>query len=95
MPQIAWLLSLSFAEENGDCVAAMRHLRLSASGGLKLSMDSLIEYFENGILHHSDLAETLQAFYLARAELLSTDRDKFIEFLKVKGEEYKTNNYDC
>jgi TPR repeat protein len=72
---------------NGDYVAAMRHLRLSASAGLKLSMDKLIDFFfMYGLLCHRDLAETLQAFYLARAEMKSEDRDKFIAHLKRIGE---------
>ena len=70
---------------NGDRAAAMRHWRLSASGGLKVSMDSLITCFEYGWLHHADLAESLKAFYLARAELGSEDRDQYIAYLKRTG----------
>ena len=54
---------------NGDRVAAMRHWRSSASGGLRMSMDNLKLCFEDGYLRHGDLAETLQAFYVARAEM--------------------------
>ena len=71
--------------ESGDYVAAMRHWRLCASGGFKGSMDSLIFYFQDGLLQHADLAETLQAFYLARDEMKSEGRDQFIKHLKVKG----------
>ena len=71
---------------SGDAVAAMRHFRLSASGGLRVSMAALIAYFEQGSLRHGDLAETLQAMYLARAELSSKDRKKYIEHLKKTGE---------
>ena len=49
-------------------------------------MEGLIECFEDGLLHHGDLAETLRAFYLARAEMKSDDRDEFIEYLKENGE---------
>jgi hypothetical protein len=73
-------------DENGDDVAAMRHWRLSASGGYRLSMHNLIVCFHDGLLHHANLAKTLQAFYLARAEIKSEDRDKFIEYLKMTGE---------
>jgi len=53
---------------------------------MKRSMNDLIcMYFEKGRLHHADLAETLQAFYLARAELRSEDRDECIEHLKRIG----------
>ena len=71
---------------NGAPVAAMLHWRLSASGGYKRSMESLLTFFEFGLLHHGDLAETLRAFYLARAEMKSDDRDEFIEYLKENGE---------
>jgi TPR repeat protein len=78
---------------NGDYVASMRHWRLSASGGYKLSMDCLIDDFEDGFLRHGDLADTLKAFYRARAEMRSEDRDKYIEYLKKTGE-YK-EEYEC
>ena len=81
------------AEENGDHAAAMRHWRLSASGGSKRSIEKLMARFARGLLHHADLSETLQAYYLARSELKSEDRDKYIEYLKMKGE-YK-EEYDC
>ena len=51
----------------GDYIAAMRHWRVSASGGLTTSMVSLIDCFESGILKHEDFAETLQAMYHSRA----------------------------
>ena len=72
--------------ENGDHVAAMRHWRLAASGGMRMSMTNLIAYFERGLLHHGDLAETLQAMYLSKAELRSEDRNKYIVHLKMIGE---------
>ena len=79
---------------DNECVAAMRHWRLSASMGYRNSMEALIEdCFENGLLHHRDLAETLQAMYRARAEMKSADRDAYIEYLKRTGE-YK-KEYDC
>jgi len=71
---------------NGDIVAAMRHFRLSASGGFRKSMEGLTACFEDGLLHHADLAETLQAFYRARAEMKSEDRDQCIKHLKEIGE---------
>jgi TPR repeat protein len=73
------------ANENGDNVAAMRHWRLSASAGSKLSMNNLILCFEEGFLHHGDLAETLQAMYLARTEMKNEGRDKYIAALKITG----------
>ena len=79
--------------ENGDLVATMRHWRLSASGGLKMSMNNIIICFEEGQLHHGDLAATLQAFYLARAEMRSKDRDVYIAYLKMTGE-YE-EEFDC
>ena len=83
---IASLHNLACTEwESGDRVAAMRHLRLSVSGGYRQSMEGLIAYFEIGLLHHADLAESLQAFYCARTEMKSTDRDQFIKFLKEIG----------
>ena len=78
---------------SGNYVAAMRHWRLSAAGGYKPSMNCLIFYFECGFLHHADLAVTLRAFYRARAEMKSKDRDQHIEYLKQTGEyreEYDT-----
>ena len=72
--------------ECGDGVAAMRHWRLSASGGSKASMGALIGCFEHGLLQHKDLAETLQVFYRARAEMKSEDRDQYISYLKETGE---------
>ena len=81
-------------EEAGfNFVVAMRHWRLSASGGLKFSMNSLIECFQGGLLYCGDLAETLQAMYRARAEMKSENRDQFIEHLKKNGE-YQAE-YEC
>ena len=76
---------------NGNDVAAMGHLRLSASVGNRDSMEALISCFECCLLRHADLAETVQAFYLARAEMRSKDRDYYINHLKMTGkykEEY-------
>ena len=67
-------------------VAATRDFRLSASGGLRMSMVNLIKRFEIGWLHHGDLAKTLQAYYRSRAEMKSKDRDQYIEHLKRTGE---------
>ena len=79
--------NLGFAEaEDFNPVAAMRHWRLSTSVGHNESKDKLIISFEEGLLHHSDLAETLQGMYLARAERRSKDRDHFIEHMKRTGE---------
>ena len=81
------LHNLGNAEERrSNYVAAMRHWRLSASGGSKLTTNKLIRYFEHGLLHHDDLAETLRAFYRSRAELRSADRDYYMEHLKEIGE---------
>ncbi len=77
---------------NGNFAAAVRHFRLSASGGYREAMEAFITYFEFGLLRHRNLAETLQAFYLARAELRSEDRDKYIEQTKHTGK-YK-KEYD-
>ena len=81
------------ANEKGDRVTAMRHWRLSASGGLKKSMYGIVVCFKEGLLHHGDLAKTLRAFYQARAELRSEERDKHIEYLKRTGE-YDAK-YEC
>jgi hypothetical protein len=35
-------------------------------------MENFTVYFDVGFLRHEDLAETLQAFYLARAEMTSS-----------------------
>ena len=54
-------------------------------------MGGLLARFEEGLLHHSYLAETLQAMYLARAEMKSEGRDQWIVHLKITGkykEEY-------
>ena len=66
--------------------AAMRHWRLSASGGYRRSMESLIVSFEGGLLHHGDLAGTLQAMYRSRAEMRSENRDEWIKYLKKTGQ---------
>ena len=72
--------------ESGDHIAGMCHWRLSASGGYRASMGNLIICFQRGLLHHDDLAKTLQAMYRSRAEMRSEDRVKFIEHLKNIGE---------
>ena len=79
--------------QNGEYSAAMRHWRLSASGGFKNSLNNVIFSFEEGLLHHGGLAETLQAFYCSRAEMKSVDRDRYIEHLKETGE-YREENHD-
>jgi len=83
----------STAAGHGDFVAAMRHWRLAASRGLKISMENLIVCFEDGLLFHGDLSETLQIFYHSRAEMKSEDRDRYIEHLKKTGE-YVAENHD-
>ena len=85
-------IEVNRGSRNRDIIAAMRHWRSSASGGYSLAMGRLIVCFEPGLLHHGDLAETLQAFYRARAEMKSKDREQFIEYLKRTGE-YETG-YD-
>ena len=75
-----------FAKDTYGDSAAMPHWRLAASGGFKKSMILLTECFEIGLLHHSDLAETLQTFYRARAEMKSKDREQYIAYLKRRGE---------
>lgn len=49
-------------------------------------MNSIISRFEDGVLRHGDLAEPLQAFYVARAEMWSKDREQYIAYLKMTGE---------
>ena len=56
-------------------------------------MTNLIICFKDGFLHHADLAESLQVFYRARAEMKSDDRDTHIKHLKMIGE-YEAE-YDC
>ena len=55
-------------------------------------MESLIVSFEGGLLHHGDLAGTLQAMYRSRAEMRSENRDEWIKYLK-KTEQYQ-QEYD-
>ena len=76
-----------------DLFAAMHHWRLSASAGYRASMGTLIVYFEDGVLHHGDLAETLQAFYCARSEMKSKDRDAYIGYLKRTGKYREEYNF--
>ena len=71
---------------NGNSGAAIRHWRLAAAGGFMKSMLNLIVCFDEGFLRHGDLAESVQAFYLARAEMKSEDRDQYIKHLKETGE---------
>ena len=73
-------------KNNGDFVSAMRCWRLSASGGIRRSMEDLIDYFEGGVLHHGDLTETMQAMYRSKAEMRSDARGKYIAYLKMTGE---------
>jgi len=88
------LHNVGCAEEiAGDDVTAMRHWRMSASGGYTPSMEALIKCFEVGLLYHGDLAETVQAFYLARAELWTEDRNQYIEYLKKTGKYKEAYNY--
>jgi hypothetical protein len=81
-----YLIAYIEEEKTGDRTAAMRHLRLSASGGFRVSIEKLINCFEDGLLHQADLAETMQAYYLARDEMRSDDREKYIQHLKMIGE---------
>jgi hypothetical protein len=76
---------LACMEDRSDKVAAMHHARLSASGGYKKPIEGLIACFEDGLLRHGSLAETLQAFYRSKAERKSNDRDHYIEHLKKTG----------
>ena len=80
---------------SADQVATMRHWRLAASGGHRRSMTALIEcFFEAGLLHHADLAETLQAFYRAQTEMKTEDRDRYIKYLKETGEYHPSTKYE-
>ena len=74
----------------GDNIAAMRYWRLSAAGGYTPPIGDLIGCFEDGLLHHGDLAETLQVMYRSRAEMRSEERDEYIRHLKRTGR----YNYD-
>ena len=74
------------AQSNGDHAAAMHNYRMCASGGFRRSMEDLIGAFGAGLLHHADLAKTMQSFYRSRAEMMSKDRQQFIEHLKEIGE---------
>jgi len=76
-----------------NVAVVMGHFRLSASGGFKLAIKVLIDFFEDGMIHHADLAETLQAYYRARVEMKSEDRDEHIEYLK-KTRKYE-EEFDC
>ena len=67
---------------NGDRAAAMRHWRLSASGGLKISMDNLIICFEVGSIM-ATLPKLCKPSILQ--ELRSEDRDQYIAYLKRTG----------
>ena len=83
----------AWEERNGNIIAAFRHWRLSASAGYRSSMENLIKRFEFGLLHHTDLAETLQAFYRSRAEMNSRDRDQYIRHLKETGKYNEEYNF--
>ena len=79
------------AMRNGNDATAMRHFRLSASGGYRKSVEILIDFFAVGSLRHCDLAESLQAYYIARSDMRSKDRDQHIAYLEMTGkykEEY-------
>ena len=78
---------------NGNNVAAMRHMRLSASGGYRKSMDNLIACFEEGLLHHGNLAESLREYYRSRAEMKSEGRDQYIAYLKSTGKYHDTYDF--
>ena len=86
-----YLGGIEFRSDNH--LAAMRHFRLSSSGGFKPSVGGLIAFFEDGFLHHADLAETLQAFYRSRAEMKSEDREQYIACLKKVGD--YNEEYEC
>ena len=81
---------LGCAEQDGDYVASFHDWRLAASGGHRRSMEPLIAYFEDGLLRHGDLAETMQLMYRSRAEmrceLTGEVRNRYIEHLKMSGE---------
>ena len=86
---------LGFMEDSNDeYVAAIRHWRLSASGGYRESMKGLIIYFEVGLLRHGDLAEILQNMYLSRAEMRSEERNKYLEYMKSLRKDYGTGADD-
>ena len=68
---------------NGDYVAAMRYWRLSASGGYRNSMGALIDCFEEGLLQHVHLSETLQTFYRSSANMKSKGRELHIGYLQI------------
>jgi hypothetical protein len=78
---------------NGNNVAAMRHWRLSASGGYRRSMDNLIACFEEGLLHHGNLAESLRAFYRSRDEMKSEGRNQYIAYLKSTGKYHEAYDF--
>jgi hypothetical protein len=82
---VAWHNVGCIEANNGDHIVALRHWRLSASGGYRRPMVCLIEFFEDGLLHHGDLAETLQAMYRSRAEMRSDARVRYIKHLKMTG----------
>ena len=67
---------------------AVAHWRISAAAGSKLSMKSLTEYFETGIIVKEQYEEIERAHNEACEEMKSEDRDRFIEHHKM------ANGYD-
>ena len=70
----------------GDKSLAARHWRISAAGGDKDSVDMLTKCFQAGIISKKDLEDSIRAKHEATKEMWSEERDKFIQFLKERGE---------
>mmetsp|Transcript_22663 Transcript_22663/g.65256 ORF Transcript_22663/g.65256 Transcript_22663/m.65256 type:complete len:351 (+) Transcript_22663:161-1213(+) len=64
---------------------AMRHFRIAAAAGYGQSIDGLILCFEDAVMRHSDLAESLQARDRAQLEMKSEARDHAMAHLREKG----------
>jgi len=64
-----------FHGKNGDDCKSLKHLKVAASTGNQLSMDTLMMYYKAKAFSKEDLAQTLRSFQSSRNEMKSKDRD--------------------
>jgi len=64
-----------FHRRNGDIQMGIKHLKVAASAGYRVTMDDLMRHYKKGFLSKEDLTQTLHAFQASCNEMKSKDRD--------------------
>ena len=71
---------------DGNKKTAVRHWRISAAAGFKMSVDKLIKCFQEGIISKESLEESMRAKHEACEAIRSEGRDLALNVMKLEGD---------